>query len=238
MYAVGRNQIAVLLLLLTTLAVASTGCKRTPRRDASARLAVASAAAVPPPAAVQPVPSLQPAPTLAPPEPTPPPMAPPPPPPQPTLVVPKALVRPPRLAPKALPPDDLMPLRKLESPPDEPEVMGGVADGVPGGVIGGTVPAVDPMDRDDRLRALPRPAPDNATPAWPADADPGITDARVTLRVSVDLDGSVSAVQVTSGAAPFTTAAVAAARAWRFTPATVGGSPIAMTINMVVAFRR
>lgn len=119
-------------------------------------------------------------------------------------------------------------------------VAGGVEAGVAtgSGVAGGTVGSVGPMASDDRPRAMPVPAPDNATPAFPPDADPAITDARVTLRVSIGRDGSVTAVQALSGAAPFTTAALAAARSWQFQPATLAGSPMATTIDMVVAFRR
>lgn len=235
MSAVRPSHITV--LLLTTLATASAGCKRTPRRDDPAsRPAVSSPAA--------PVASTaQPAPILAPPEPT----APTPKPtPQklPVLPLPAKLVP---LVRKLPPPVDLDPPPK--TPPDDlepPGVAGGVpggspdgiADGVAGGVAGGTGATGGPMASDDRPRALPVPAPDNATPAFPPDADPAISDARVTLRVSIEVDGTVSAVRVVSGAAPFTTAALAAARSWHFQPATVAGGPVAMTINMVVAFRR
>src|SRR5687768_12009045 len=43
-------------------------------------------------------------------------------------------------------------------------------------------------------------------------------DTIVTLRVTVDADGSVSEAIVDEGAEPFASAAVTAAKAWRFEP--------------------
>ncbi|MCC6999239.1 MAG: energy transducer TonB [Deltaproteobacteria bacterium] len=229
MLAVSPSHIT--MLLLTALAMAGAGCKRTPRRDDPASRPVVSSPAAPVVSATPPTP------VLAPPEPAAPAVMPPP------AKLPLPLgPRPVPLVRKLPPPVDLDHLPP-GAPPDDLEpiaVAGGVEAGVAtgSGVAGGTVGSVGPMASDDRPRAMPVPAPDNATPAFPPDADPAITDARVTLRVSIGRDGSVTAVQALSGAAPFTTAALAAARSWQFQPATLAGSPVATTINMVVAFRR
>lgn len=233
MSAVTPSHFAV--LLLTTLATTGAGCQRAPRRDGPAGRPIASSAVA------AGGPSAQPAPALAPPEPTALAVAPPAeqrlPVAAPVAVQPRPLTKPRAITPKPLPPDDLTTLRKMVRD-DEPGDPAGVADGMAAGVPGGVEGAVAPMASDPRPRTLPVPAPDNAVPAFPPDADPAITDARVTLRVSIDLDGSVGAVHAVSGTAPFTTAALATARSWHFRPATVAGSPVATTINMVVAFRR
>jgi TonB family protein len=57
------------------------------------------------------------------------------------------------------------------------------------------------------------------------------------LLVTVNSDGTVRSARAASGAPPFDRAAAAAARTWRFTPATRDGVPVAATIRVQVLFR-
>ncbi len=58
----------------------------------------------------------------------------------------------------------------------------------------------------------------------------------VTLKLVVNRDGTVRSAEVTHGNEPFASAAVSAARDFRFTPATRGGQPVAATIRFEVEF--
>jgi TonB family protein len=58
----------------------------------------------------------------------------------------------------------------------------------------------------------------------------------VLLHLVIDVDGGVSDVTVLSGAEPFASAAVAAARAWRFVPARRGDTPLAAKIRIELRF--
>ncbi|HSU40573.1 MAG TPA: TonB-dependent receptor, partial [Polyangiaceae bacterium] len=58
----------------------------------------------------------------------------------------------------------------------------------------------------------------------------------VTLTLVVNRDGTVRSAEVTHGDEPFASVAVAAARDFRFTPATRGGQPVAATIRFEVEF--
>jgi TonB family protein len=61
-------------------------------------------------------------------------------------------------------------------------------------------------------------------------------DAVVVLIVLVDASGSVGDVTPASGDEPFVSAAVAAARGWKFDPAMRNGAPLAARIKMEIAF--
>ncbi|MGH7434694.1 MAG: TonB family protein, partial [Polyangiaceae bacterium] len=62
-------------------------------------------------------------------------------------------------------------------------------------------------------------------------------DARVVLVVVVDGGGEVTDVTVRDGATPFAEAAVAAVRAWRFSPAMKVDTAVAAKIVATVTFR-
>jgi len=81
---------------------------------------------------------------------------------------------------------------------------------------------VTPPQRQDKTEAV-----------YPPD---GKGDATVVLALVVDASGTVTDVSVRQGASPFSEAAMAAARAWRFAPAKRGEAAIAARILAVVAF--
>jgi TonB family protein len=72
-----------------------------------------------------------------------------------------------------------------------------------------------------------------AVVAYPAGAH---GDAVVVLTLTVNTDGSVRAVTALEPNEPFSGAAVTAARAFRFTPATRGGKPVAVVIHFQLDF--
>jgi periplasmic protein TonB len=72
-------------------------------------------------------------------------------------------------------------------------------------------------------------------PGYPAN---GIGDAVVILQASVGADGSVGDLTTVYGAPPLASAAVEAARQWRFRPAAVGGAPVATVAFLVFGFRQ
>ncbi|MDB5213051.1 MAG: tonB family protein [Myxococcaceae bacterium] len=61
-------------------------------------------------------------------------------------------------------------------------------------------------------------------------------DGVVVLVVLVDIDGSVGDAKPASGEEPFVSAAVAAAKTWKFDPATRDGAPVAARIKMEIVF--
>jgi hypothetical protein len=72
-------------------------------------------------------------------------------------------------------------------------------------------------------------------PAYPANA---VGDAVVILQASVGADGSVGDLTTVYGATPLASAAVEAARQWRFRPASVGGAPVEAVAFLVFGFRQ
>lgn len=78
---------------------------------------------------------------------------------------------------------------------------------------------------------------EHVDPVYPPSKLEASIDTTVTLFVTVEKDGSVSDVEVAeSGGAEFDEAAMAAARRWRFTPATRGGTPIRARIRVPFHF--
>jgi len=69
--------------------------------------------------------------------------------------------------------------------------------------------------------------------AYPAGAR---GEASVILTLTVERDGTVSAATPNAVAEPFSSLAVAAAKNWRFEPATRGGVPVRVRIRVEVAF--
>jgi len=79
---------------------------------------------------------------------------------------------------------------------------------------------------------MPRPL-TPLTAHYPKDAE---GDAVVVLKLVVEKDGSVTEARVESGMEPFSSAALAAARAFRFTPATRDGVAVRAAIRVEVVF--
>lgn len=87
---------------------------------------------------------------------------------------------------------------------------------------------------DDPPRAILNPA-----PRYPASAQTQGVEGRVTMRVLVDREGSVTQAVVTESIPPgvFDTAAVEAIRRWRFSPATFKGQRVQVWVRKTLTFR-
>ncbi len=99
------------------------------------------------------------------------------------------------------------------------------AVGAPAAATGEQPPAAPQITMPELLRPL--------APEYPSTAT---GDQRVILAVTLDRDGRVQRVEVLSGAEPFASAAVRAARAGRFTPALKDGQPVFAKIKVAVDF--
>lgn len=79
----------------------------------------------------------------------------------------------------------------------------------------------------------------NAPPDYPPDSRRRGEEGVVRLSLSIGIDGRVTeaSVAISSGHAALDAAAIAAARRWRFRPATQAGLPVAATLATAVHFR-
>ncbi|XXF78445.1 TonB family protein [Myxococcaceae bacterium GXIMD 01537] len=198
-----------------------------------------------------------------PPPPPPPPVAkveppPPPPPPQvkPAPPKPLAMKAPAPTTPVVAAPAPLVAPKEvpLEKPPEAdaqhavaaaPIAVGGTGRLVPGGVVGGI--GTGEGGGLGAGRAPPINLPENATPPealtsnlvpeYPSEARSRGQEGLVVLKGVVEVDGRVTGLQVLKGEEPFTSAAMQAARAWRFRPALVDGQPTAVYRIFKVPFR-
>ncbi|MBX3223507.1 MAG: energy transducer TonB [Labilithrix sp.] len=111
--------------------------------------------------------------------------------------------------------------------------------------------------RRGRGAAAPQPAPGPAAPAPGPAAPAGVPvapprllsdpdvpypdgatgDATVIVVLVVGEDGAVRSASPEGADEPFLSAAAAAARAWRFDPATRGGQPVASRVKLAITFR-
>ncbi|MBE2254437.1 MAG: TonB family protein [Myxococcus sp.] len=82
----------------------------------------------------------------------------------------------------------------------------------------------------------PEPDEGNPAPEYPEGARATGQEARVVLKVVVEKSGAVGRVQVLKGEEPFVAAAIAAVKAWRFSPATLDDQPIAVFLTIPVKF--
>ena len=64
----------------------------------------------------------------------------------------------------------------------------------------------------------------------------GKGDASIVLRLTVSADGAVRDAQVAEGDEPFASAALEAAKSWKFEPATRDGRPVAAIVRFQVSF--
>ena len=109
----------------------------------------------------------------------------------------------------------------------------GLEGGTAGGVVGGQVGAI----------ALPEdgvaPAPDDANriPTYPQEAKAAGRTGMVILKVVIRADGVVTDVQVMRGEEPFTSAAVAAVKTWKYKPALYKGQPITVYRIIQIPFK-
>lgn len=85
----------------------------------------------------------------------------------------------------------------------------------------------------------PEPSEDNAQPEYPESARTTGQDAKVVLKIVVELDGRVGRVQVLKGEEPFVSAALAVVKTWTYQPATLEGAPLAVfkIVNITFSLR-
>jgi periplasmic protein TonB len=108
---------------------------------------------------------------------------------------------------------------------------GGVTQG---GVVGGQVGGAIALPEDAEPPVL---AGNNPIPAYPSDAKASGKQATVVLKVIILADGSVAQVQVLRGEEPFASAALAAVKHWKYTPARYKGQPIAVYRVIQIPFK-
>jgi TonB family protein len=99
-------------------------------------------------------------------------------------------------------------------------------------VSGDVMPPPLPEDAEP-----PTPEPGNVAPPYPEQARARGIEGLVVLRVGVSTRGAVQAVQVVKGDEPLASAAAAAVRQWRYTPASSDGRPVATSLIVKVPFR-
>ncbi|MBL8924334.1 MAG: TonB family protein [Myxococcaceae bacterium] len=203
--------------------------------------------------------------SFRPPPPPPPPakLEPPPPPPPKKLAAPKPAPRPveapvaapapaapaaaamvaPKEAPKGPPPESTTPVAAIAV------AVGGTGDGTGSAVGGASTSSDDDSPAPVEVKAAasgpmnlpeeadpPEPDENNPAPEYPEVARATGQEARVVLKVVVEKDGSVGRVQVLKGEEPFVAAALAAVKAWRFSPAQLDGQAIAVFLTIPVKF--
>jgi protein TonB len=114
---------------------------------------------------------------------------------------------------------------------DPAGLEGGVAQG---GVLGGQVGGAIALPED---ATPPVPLASNGKPVYPEAARAANRTGTVMLRVVILADGSVADVRVLRGEEPFASAALEAARKWRFEPARHQGQAITVYRIIPVNFR-
>lgn len=85
----------------------------------------------------------------------------------------------------------------------------------------------------------PEPSEGNAQPEYPESARTTGQEAKVVLKIVVELDGHVGRVQVLKGEEPFVSAALAVVKSWKYEPATLEGAPFAVfkIVNITFSLR-
>jgi protein TonB len=83
-----------------------------------------------------------------------------------------------------------------------------------------------------------RPQPGNTVPAYPPDARAAGLEADVFLKVVIKADGTVGDIEAKKGEEPFVSAAIAAVKTWKYSPALVDGQPVTAYRVIKVPFRR
>jgi protein TonB len=128
-------------------------------------------------------------------------------------------------------------------------VAGADLGGVGGGLGSGPPPPPPPRPRPVKAVAKagpipmpeeatpPKPLPGNAAPAYPEEARTSGVEGEVYLKIVINEDGSVGDIEVKKGEEPFVSAAVAAVKAWKYTPALLDGKPITIYRIIKVPFK-
>jgi protein TonB len=109
----------------------------------------------------------------------------------------------------------------------------GLEGGVEGGVAGGSVGAIAlPEDAEPPVALA-----SNLIPPYPSAARNEGKTGTVILKVVIRADGSVVEVQVMRGEEPFSSAAVAAVKQWKYEPARFKGQPITVYQVIKIPFK-
>lgn len=143
-----------------------------------------------------------------------------------------------------------------EAAPESDTAVAAIAVAV-GGTGDGSGPAVGSNDGDESAAPVvaspgssgpvnlpedaepPVPSETNAQPEYPESARTTGQEARVVLKIVVELDGSVGRVQVLKGEEPFVSAALAVVKGWKYEPATLEGAPLSVfkIVNITFSLR-
>ncbi len=78
---------------------------------------------------------------------------------------------------------------------------------------------------------------DNAKAIYPEAARKKGIESEVILKITIGINGEVTAVKLVRGDEPFASAAIATARTWRYRPAVLDGKPVAVSRVVNVAFK-
>ncbi|MDP1921436.1 MAG: energy transducer TonB [Myxococcales bacterium] len=149
----------------------------------------------------------------------------------------------PKEVPKVAPPESTTAVAAIAV------AVGGTGNGM-GTAVGGTIaPSEDDSPAPVEVKAAgggpvnipeeadpPEPDENNPAPEYPEAARTTGQEARVVLKVVVEKTGAVGRIQVLKGEEPFVAAAIAAVKAWRFTPALLDAQPIAVFLTIPVKF--
>jgi len=149
----------------------------------------------------------------------------------------------PREVPKVAPPESSTAVAAIAV------AVGGTGNGMGTAVGGPIAPSEDDSPAPVEVKAAgggpvnlpeeaepPEPDENNPAPEYPEAARTTGQEARVVLKVVVEKSGAVGRIQVLKGEEPFVAAAIAAVKAWRFTPATLDAQPIAVFLTIPVKF--
>ncbi len=125
-------------------------------------------------------------------------------------------------------------------PTGEPVVAvasGARGDGSYGGASIGSPPIRSSQPTHLPESATPPQRLGSSDPQYPEEARRSGQEGLVILKIVIDEEGRVTAVEVLRGDDPFAPAAVRAVRTWRYRPATLGGTPISIYRIVKVPFR-
>ncbi len=149
----------------------------------------------------------------------------------------------PKEVPKVAPPESTTAVAAIAV------AVGGTGNGTGTAVGGPIAPSEDDSPAPVEVKAAgggpvnipeeadpPEPDENNPAPEYPEAARTTGQEARVVLKVVVEKTGAVGRIQVLKGEEPFVAAAIAAVKAWRFTPAMLDGQSIAVFLTIPVKF--
>jgi protein TonB len=83
----------------------------------------------------------------------------------------------------------------------------------------------------------PEPDDNNIMPEYPEEMRTKGIEAQVILKVVITEEGSVTNIQILRGDEPFVTVAKEAVKSWKFSPAKLEGTPIAVFKIIKIPFR-